>query len=99
MPEELNGTMRRNSGIAARRPSAPFQERRVNSKLPWQVLLTRADAAAHQVRPLILVGEAAGADERRRRPGALVVGLLAGPAVPPAVHRVGHGLAGLVTDE
>src|SRR5258708_50349 len=33
-------------------------------------------APASRVRPLVLVGVAAGADERRRRPGALVVGLV-----------------------
>src|SRR6185369_2221088 len=51
------------------------------------------------VRPLVLVGVAAGADERRGRPGALVVGLGAGRAVPPGVDRIGGGFAGLVADE
>src|ERR1700674_4463561 len=57
------------------------------------------DAAAVRVRPLVLVAVAAR-EERRGRPGALVVGLGAGPAVPPAgPHRVGDGLAGLVADQ
>src|SRR5947208_5070512 len=61
--------------------------------------LPGADAAEVGVRPLVLVGVAVGADERRGRPRALVVGLGARAAVPPAVDGVGHGLAGLVADE
>src|SRR6185369_16390009 len=65
----------------------------------YSVSLFYFHAAVVGVRPLVLVGIAAGADERRGRPGALVVGLFAGRAVPPGVHRIGRGFAGLVADE
>src|SRR3954464_11514463 len=61
-------------------------------------LVTNA-AAVVCVRPLVLIAVAVGADERRGRPRALVVGLGARRAVPPAVDRIGHGLAGLVADD
>src|SRR3954464_8377956 len=61
-------------------------------------LVTNA-AAVVCVRPLVLIAVAVGADERRGRPRALVVGLGARRAVPPAVDRIGHGLAGLVASE
>src|SRR6185312_11837509 len=63
------------------------------------LVLPRADAGAGRVRPLVLVAVAAGADERRGRPGALVVGLLARGVEPGGAGRIGHGLAGLVADE
>src|SRR5262249_50525336 len=67
--------------------------------LRGRVSLSGLDAAADRVRPLVLVGEAAGADERRGRPGALVVGLVAHPVEPGVELLIGHGLAGLVADE
>src|ERR1700680_52556 len=67
--------------------------------IPRGVRLSRPNASAVGVRPLVLVGVAAGADERRRRPGALVVGLVA-PAVIPGIQLlVGHRFTRLVTDE
>src|SRR6476469_7649811 len=56
-------------------------------------------ASTGRVRPLVLVAEAAGADEGGRRPGALVVGLGAGAVEPGVELRVGDRLAGLVADE
>src|SRR3954469_5781843 len=64
--------------------------------LPGALLL---DARLGRVRPLVLIAIAAGADERRGRPGALVVGLVAAAVEPGVQIRVGHGLAGLVADE
>src|SRR5579864_376755 len=75
--------------------------RRLGSRprLGGGIALPGLDAAAARVRPLVLVAEAAR-KERRGRPGALVVELGAGPAVPPAgPDRIGHGLAGFVADE
>src|SRR5262249_25310327 len=56
------------------------------------------DAAVVGVRPLVLVAVAA-IEERRGRPRALVVGLVAGGVIPGVQVGVGHGLAGLVADE
>src|SRR4051794_21647420 len=89
--------------------SEPFHPKNLKRKTPGRsrgsslptmaASLLDLDAPAVGVRPLILVGVAVGADERRGRPGALVVGLFAGAAVPPAVHGVGRGLTGLVAGE
>src|ERR1700745_4095513 len=57
------------------------------------------DAAAVGVRPLVLVAEAAGADERRRGPRALVVGFVAATVEPRIAEGVGDGLTGLVAGE
>src|SRR6185436_19430739 len=61
--------------------------------------LSRLHAPSHRVRPLVLVGVAASADERRGRPRALVVGLLTAVVPPALTRRIGHGLAGLMADE
>src|SRR4051812_38514661 len=61
--------------------------------------LAGLDAAAVRVRPLVLVAEAAGADERRRGPRALVVGFVAATIEPRIAEGVGDGLTGLVADE
>src|SRR3954468_23918395 len=61
-------------------------------------LLLGLHAGAVGVGPLVLIAVAAGAEEGRGLPGALVVGLVT--ACPPGVAlRVGHRLAGLVADE
>src|SRR5258706_873627 len=57
------------------------------------------DAAAVGVRPLVLVAVAVGADERRRGPGALVVGFVARSVEPGIAEGVGDGLTRLVADE
>src|SRR5438445_736481 len=56
-------------------------------------------AAGDGVGPLILVSVGARADEGRRRPGALVVRLVASPVVPGRAVGVGRRLACLVTGE
>src|SRR3954454_11759153 len=61
--------------------------------------LAGLDAGAVGVRPLVLIAEAAGADERRGRPRALVVGLVAAAVPPGGAVGIGHRLAGLVADE
>src|SRR4051812_34106115 len=61
--------------------------------------LAGLDAAAVRVRPLVLVAEAAGADERRRGPRALVVGFVAATIEPRIAEGVGDGLTGFVADE
>src|SRR4051812_9326578 len=61
--------------------------------------LAGLDAAAVRVRPLVLVAEAAGADERRRGPRALVVGFVAATIEPRIAEGVGDGLTGLVANE
>src|ERR1700720_4361984 len=61
--------------------------------------LSRLDAGSAGVRPLVLVGVAAGADEGRRVPGALVVGLVVLEVEPRVQLLVGDGFTGLVADE
>src|SRR5689334_7421014 len=61
--------------------------------------LAGLDAAAVGVRPLVLIAESAGADERRRGPGALVVGFIARTVVPGIEVRIGDRFASLVADE
>src|SRR4051794_37786910 len=61
--------------------------------------LAGLDAAAVRVRPLVLVAEAAGADERRRGPCALVVGFVAATIEPRIAEGVGDRLTGLVAGE
>ena len=61
-----------------------------------RVRLLRLDAPAVGVRPLPLVTEPARPDERRRRPRALVVGLVALAVVPRVTVRIRHRLARLV---
>src|SRR5205823_14123203 len=56
-------------------------------------------AAAVRVRPLVLIGVAVGADERRRAPCALVVGLVAATVEPRIAEGVGDRLARLVANE
>src|SRR5262249_44006857 len=55
-------------------------------------------AAARRVRPLVLEAEA-GVEERRRAPGALVVGLVAVAVEPRVEVRIGDRLARLVAGE
>src|SRR6185295_11374363 len=59
----------------------------------------RGGAGARRVRPFVLIAIAAGTEERRRRPVALVVGLLPARVVPGIEQWVGYGLARLVGDE
>src|SRR5207253_5405997 len=84
--------------------TSPAQKRRPRmpgafSSVSWEKRSAGLDAAAVRVRPLVLVAEAAGADERRRAPGALVVGFVAAMVEPRVAESVGDGLTGIVTDE
>src|SRR5437868_12709458 len=61
--------------------------------------LFRLHAGGVDVGPLPLVAEAARPDERRRGPGALVVGFVAPAVVPRRTVSIGHCFAGLVAGE
>src|SRR5213592_85852 len=63
------------------------------------VTLLGPDAAFVRVRPLVLVAESAGADERSRGPRALVVGFVAATVEPRVEVGISDRFAGLVADE
>src|SRR5262249_33308564 len=72
---------------------AGAHERRVSLRL------LGLDAAAHGVGPLVLVTEATRPNERSRRPGALVIGLVALAVEPGGSVPVGHCPPRLLTSQ
>src|SRR5436309_3610922 len=87
------------SGGSGYKKRAPAASRGSPSGRSRSRRLADLDAGPGSVRPLVLIGVAIGADERRGRPRALVVGLVAGAVPPGGAVGIGHRLAGLVADE
>src|SRR5207248_355089 len=105
-PLRALGVLRHHRELAALESEAaplkserPRDARGLSTREREGVGLPGLDAAAVGVRPLVLVAESAGADERRRRPRALVVRFVAGAVEPRIAEGVGDGLTSLVANE